>query len=127
VTLYQILQNIRKTKPTEIEDRKLIRWISELDQKTWDEVFATHEGMGTAPSLPYGADLQKKALIPFPHEDIYEKWLEAMIDFENADFERYNNSMMMFQSLYNTFIDWYHRNHMPNGANVTGWKGGRLG
>lgn len=41
------------------------------------------------------------------------KYLAAQIDFANAEFGRYNNDMMLFNTLYAAFQNDYRQKHLP--------------
>ena len=49
-------------------------------------------------------DLGAELLVRFPHDDIYEAWLAAKIDFANGEYEKYQNSMAMYNELYEDFV-----------------------
>jgi hypothetical protein len=63
------------------------------------------------------ADQGQALLIPPPYDDVYIKWLGAQIDYHNAEFDRYNNGMVMFNAGYQSFVDFFNRTHMPRQNN----------
>lgn len=64
--------------------------------------------------------MERELLIPFPHDDVYLKWLGARIDYHNGEFERYNNAMVMFNVEYQSFLASYNRAHMPRQTSLQG-------
>ena len=40
-------------------------------------------------------------------------YLMGMIAYSNGETERYQNSMIMFNSNYKEYADWYNRTHKP--------------
>jgi len=58
-------------------------------------------------------DAERELLIPHPYEDAYVKYLSAQVDYHNGEYERYNNAMMMFNTVYQAYANGYNREHMP--------------
>lgn len=155
MTVREALTAIKGLKPSQYDDNTLVRWLSELDRRVYDDILCRYEGVrertgfhrasredeltesksGKARNedetrhgpLPLDADrdIETKLLIPFPHDALYIKWLGAQIDYHNAEFERYNNGMVMFNAGYQAFGDWYNRTHMPAREEIRGIRGYR--
>lgn len=47
----------------------------------------------------------------YPYGRMYVSWLQAMIQLANAEYKRYNNSMLMFKSEFAAYRNWYNRTH----------------
>lgn len=124
MTISDVVLEIGRIKPHSYTEDTLRRWLSELDGKVWEDLMCHYLPADEKPSLPYAADDTLAALlIPFPHEDVYIKFLGAQIDFHNGDVERYNNSMMMFTEQYQTFVDSFTRSHMGRDVPLRGLRG----
>lgn len=124
MTISEVLVDIGKVKPSQYDHATLIRWLSELDGRVHEDIMSWFEGCPEKPEFPYKpGDQLASLLIPFPHEDLYIKWLMAKIDYHNADFERYNNSMMMFDEAWRGFVDAYTRNHRHIPVTIKGVRG----
>ena len=54
-----------------------------------------------------------KLLVPPPYDDIYIHWLEAHIDYAGGEYEKYNNSISLFNTTYEAYAKYYHRTHKP--------------
>jgi hypothetical protein len=123
-TVPEVLMEIGRVKPNQYTEDTLARWLSELDGRVWEDLLSNYLPDEQMPSLPYSAgDALTKLLIPFPHEDVYIKWLTAQIDYHNADMDRYNNAMMMFQDAYQGFLDSYTRSHRGKAVYISGIRG----
>ena len=59
-------------------------------------------------------------LVPSPFEDIYLRWMEAQIHYYNGEMDRYNNAIILYESLLNGFKEQYHRTHRPILGGTTG-------
>ncbi len=147
MTIREALTAIKGIKPSQYDDETLVRWMSELDGRIWEDVLCRYwhgasrpedttvpqgrsprpegrradredvlcrYGEAARPALPYhvDTDMGRTLLAPFPHDDLYLKWLGAQIDYHNAEFERYNNGMVMFNAGWQAFADAWNREHM---------------
>jgi len=52
-------------------------------------------------------------LLSAPLEECYLHFLEAQIHYCNGELARYANAMALFQTVYQSWADHYHRTHMP--------------
>lgn len=48
-----------------------------------------------------------------PHDKLYAAYLEAQIDFANGEYNKYQNSMQMFNGYFGEFCRWFSRNFRP--------------
>lgn len=113
MTIAEAITNLGSVKPHQYGEDVLIRWLSDLDGLIFEEVMKGREG---APEsfTRYTDDMGAELLVPEPYADIYIRYMAAQVDFYNAEYDRYNNSMLMFNTMYTAFADWYNRNHMAN-------------
>lgn len=111
----EAIAQLQRVKPNQYDDGMLVKWISDLDGMVCDEIFRNHEGTDGVTLLPYTVenDMDTELLIGDPYSDVYVKYLSAQVDFHNAEFSRYNNSMMMFTTAYQNYASWFKREHMP--------------
>ena len=58
-------------------------------------------------------DMETELLVPAPYDEMYLRWLEAMIDYHNGEDERYNNAITLFNNAFDGYKKYYTRNHMP--------------
>ena len=112
--LEQAIDICDRQKPNAYTREDKIHWLGKLDQMLYDEVISRHEG-GPEEFVPYpeDADGETELLADDAYADMYVKWLFAQIDFANAETQRYNNSMAMFNALYEGFAKSYTRRRMP--------------
>ncbi|MHB1153999.1 MAG: hypothetical protein ACYCWE_20760 [Eubacteriales bacterium] len=55
-------------------------------------------------------------LVQAPFDKLYRSYLCAMIDFANGEYDRYNNSMQMFNKQLSELTGWYARTYRPADA-----------
>lgn len=120
MTLIEAITEIDDLKHNTYSQRDKVGWLSRLDSMVKRLVIDTHEGGAGVSFNGYdeGTDLDSELLIPEPFDEAYLRWMEAQIDYHNGEYAKYNNSIEMFNAVYNRFQNWYNRTHMPNGQNI---------
>lgn len=117
--IIEAIQMVDALKPNNYSQEDKIKWLSTLDGIIKNEIIDTHEGADKVEFNGYDINsLETELLIPAPYEDIYIKWLEAQIDYNNGEIGKYNNSMTMYNSAYATYERYYNRTHMPIGKKI---------
>ena len=117
MTIIEAINRIDMLKPNNYSQPDKIAWLSTLDGIIKKEIIDTHEGSENVTFVGYNSDtaLDTILIVPEPYDDIYIKWLEAQIDYANADTKRYANSMIMYNTAYSAFERYYNRTNMPKG------------
>ncbi|MBR5571115.1 MAG: hypothetical protein IKV99_00535, partial [Oscillospiraceae bacterium] len=95
-----------------------INWLSKLDWMLKRLIIDTHEGGEEIAFSGYDADTDTSTelLAPAPYDEMYLRWLEAQIDLANGEIDKYNASIMLFNTEYEAYENYYNRNHMPLSA-----------
>lgn len=114
MTIEKAIDICDRQKPNGYTAEDKIHWLGKLDQMIFDEIIDRHEG-GPEKFDGYKDDVdgETELLADDAYADLYVKWLFAQIDFANAETARYNNSMAMFNALYDSYSKSYTRRHMP--------------
>lgn len=119
--IHKTIETIRNMKPSQYSDEMLLNWLSTLDGQIYEDVMAKYGA--PAPFLPYTEQMMgRELLVPFPHDALYLIYLGAQIDYHNADYERYNNGMLLFNAQLQAFYNAYTRTHICKGAQIKGVK-----
>lgn len=140
MTISEILAEVDEVKPNQFDDGLKIKWLSTIEAQIINDVINTHEkteeekkiskeaeGILNLENLEdfneldeieneefsgyTEADLSAILVVPDAYAELYKYYLYAMIDFATGETERYTNSMMMFNSSYQNFSNWYNRTH----------------
>ena len=53
-----------------------------------------------------------------PYDRLYLSYLYAMIDFANGEYNKYQNSMQMFNGEFSEFMRWFAGRYFPADADV---------
>ena len=97
-----------------------VEWLSRLDSMVKKQIIDTHEGAEAVTFTGYddSTNLDTELLVPVPYDEMYLRWLEAQIDYHNGEYDKYNNSILMYQAAYDGYANYYNRNHMPKGQKM---------
>ena len=98
MTVIEILNRVDELKPNTFPQKMKENWLMELEAKALRLMSQYEE------EIP-------EAELHMDDAEIYVLWLFAMIDFHNEEYEKYNNSMAMFQTAYSEFERRYNRTH----------------
>ena len=118
--LQQAIDRVDEMRPN-MQSRTLkLDWLSELDGLIWEELIVKHHllpgeeiRLAARPEYDEDTDEGQKLLVPAPYDNIYLYWLMAKIDEQTLETEKYNNDRAMFNASYESFSDYWTRNHMP--------------
>lgn len=120
MTISEALTRANAVKPNTYSDVDKIRWLSTLDGYIKAHIIDTHEGGEDVVFNGYdeNTSLETELLIPAPHDHIYVHWLESQIDYGNDEYDRYENTMGMYNTAFEEFVRYYNRTHMPKGKKI---------
>ena len=114
MTGLEVIARADDLAPNQYTPEQKIEWLSALDQKIWNEVFAVHCD-AEAPAYPEGySSGEETLLIPAPYGwDVYSYHLLARVAEYNAEIAKYNLYATQFNAAYKEFCAWYNRTHRP--------------
>ena len=116
MTIMEAINLLDAIKPNSYKQTEKIRWLATLDGIVKEEIIDTHEGGEAVTFEGYTENsLMQELLVPHPYDDIYIKWLEAQIDYANGEYNKYNNSITVYNKAFADFERYYNRMHMPIG------------
>lgn len=92
-------------RPNTIEEERKAGWVYELEGR----LAQTSGAAGPAETWPADSELA----MPAPYDQVYERYLCAMIDLANEDTGLYANDRTIFESTYRDAIAWWRRTHTP--------------
>ena len=122
MTIAEAISKVDALKPNTYEQSIKIEWLSSLDARIKTQIIDAHECKDHIFFYGYDEnDMDTELLARTPYDEMYLRWLEAMIDYHNSDDDRYNNAIILFNNAYKGYKDYYTRTHMPlsNGGKFT--------
>ena len=115
MTIIEAINRVDSIKPNTYSQEEKVQWLSTLDGTIKKEVIDTHEGSELVSFNGYTVDtpLNTELLVPAPYDQIYISYLEMQIDYANAEYGKYNNSMTMYNTAYAAYERYYNRENKP--------------
>lgn len=95
-------------RPNTIAEERKAGWVYELEGR----LAQTRH----APPLAVVWPADSALAMPPPYDQVYERYLCAMIDLANEDTDLYANDMAVFESTYAAAVAWWRRTHEPGPA-----------
>ena len=115
MTIAEVISKVDALKPNTYTSDDKVGWLSALDARVKTQIIDAHEC--SDPVCFYGydctCDQEMELLVPAPYDEMYLRWLEAMIDYHNSEDDRYNNAIILFNNAYEGYKKHYTRTHMP--------------
>ena len=115
MTIGEVISKVDALKPNTYTPEDKIDWLSTLDARVKSQILDAHEH--NEPIFFYGydslTDQDMELLVPAPYDEMYLRWLEAMIDYHNSEDEHYNQAITLFNNAYEGYKKHYTRTHMP--------------
>lgn len=114
MTIFDAITMVDALRPNQYSQDMKIRWLSRLDGMIWQEVICTHDG-GTETFDGYdeNTSMSTELLVGSPYdEDVYNNYLQAMIDRENGEAGKYSQSITLFNAAFLRWRNWYNRAHI---------------
>ena len=110
-TLQGVLELIDDIKPNAFSDEVKTAWVNEVEGLVQTEVFLL--AVEDVVQYQWPADSGAALLARPPHDKIYWVYLSAMVDFGNGEYDKYQNTMQMFNQFFGEYMRWYARTYNP--------------
>lgn len=111
----EVINVVDALKPNAYTQEEKIRWLSNLDSRVKVQIMDVHDDNQHTDFKGYNnlTELGTELLVSEPYDEMYLRWLEAMIDYNNGDDDRYNSAIILFNSAYESYKRHYTRTHTP--------------
>lgn len=110
MTVNEVFTFVDAVKPNAYEIEQKLQWLNEAEGMVQTEVLlkGIHEIVSYTED-----DLDDILIVKPPHDKLYITYLYAMIDFANGEFDRYQNSLTLFNNQYTEFVRWFAAVYRP--------------
>lgn len=110
-TVTSVIRMVDEIKPNAFSDETKVKWLNEAEGLVQTEVFlfAPEEII----EYTWEKDQNTELLVAPPHDKLYRAYLVAMIDFANGEYDKYANTMQMFNAVMDEFTAWFALNYRP--------------
>ena len=112
MTATEVIGIIDDLKHNTYKTQDKLRWLAALERNIRLCILENYEDCPA--DTPFWPDAP--LLAEAPYDEMYIHYLSAQMDYHNGEFDRYNNAMAMFQSVYDEFRRAVNRAHTPRGA-----------
>lgn len=116
MTIKDCIDMVDNLKPNQYTITDKVSWLSFIEEIIINDVLKTHEGYdGRYDTFTGYTDdkLSVTLIVPSPYDRLYTEYLKMMIDKENGEMTRYNNSAASFNTYMSEYRKHYNKTHMP--------------
>jgi len=115
MTINEAINRIDTLKFNTYSNADKMEWLSRLDWSIKRHILDLHEGEGGTDFSGYNenTDVSTVLLVPAPYDEVYLRWLEAQIDYHNGEYDKYNASIVLYNTAFEAYEKHYRLNHMP--------------
>ena len=107
MTIREVIDWVDGVKPNAFTDMDKVGWINALEGRLCANVFLMPPVEIAQLRYSYPGDLNTELLVVSPHDDIYIYWLQAKIDEANGEYNKFANTMTIYNEHYGDFVRWF--------------------
>ena len=111
--LRKLIDYVDDIKPNAFGNETKTAWVNEIEGKVQTEVLLL--AIEDVVVYSYADNSETELIAKPPHDKIYSAYLCAMIDFANGEYNKYSNTMQMFNAYYGEYMRWYAQRYNPAG------------
>ena len=111
MTLSELIAQVDDIKPNAFSNEAKTLWVNEIEGKIQTDVFLM--AVENVVQYKYSENADDVLLVNPPHDKLYREYLTAKIDYANGEYNKYENTMQMFNDFYTEFVMWFARNYRP--------------
>ena len=116
MTIKECIDIVDNLKPNQYTIVDKVSWLTFIEEIIINDVLKTHEGYDGRYDEFSGYTEEKISvtlIVPSPYDRLYTEYLKMMIDKENGETTRYNNSAASFNTYMSEYRKYYNKTHMP--------------
>ena len=115
MTIIEAIDRLDSLKSNTYTESDKVEWLSRVDNMVKKHIIDTHQGDEGVIFTGYdeNTDTSTELLAPAPYDEMYLRWMEAQIDYHNGEYSKYNNAIIMFNSVFDGYKAFYTRTHLP--------------
>lgn len=106
-----VIAYVDRIKPNPFDTADKLIWLNEVEGLVQSEVLY----LAAADMVEYTpeTDLETELLLRSPHDKVYRSYLVAMIDLANGEYNRYANTVEVFNTQFAELSCWYADRYRP--------------
>jgi len=104
-----VIEHVDEIKPNAFSDQVKLNWLNALEGRLISDVLL----LSPLPPYTMERDWNSYLLLDPPYDDLYVLWLEAQVDRANNEYNRYANTLAIFNGYYANFTRWFAETYAP--------------
>ena len=115
MTIIEAINRLDNLKFNTYTQSDKVEWLSRLDSAVKLQIIDNHSGAANIPFNGYDENtpLDTVLLVPAPYDEVYLRWMEAQIDYHNGEYDKFNNSIIMYNTAFDAYQKHYISTHTP--------------
>lgn len=109
--LREVISYVDSIKPNSFPAEVKVQWINEVEGFVQTDVMLLD--ILEVSKYSYPEDMETELLVANPHSKIYYTYLVAMVDFANGEYNKYANTLQMYNEFLNEYMIWYADHYRP--------------
>jgi len=109
--LCDVINRVDSIKPNAFSEQNKTDWLNEVEGAVQIEVQLLD--IEDVVQYTYATDKNKTLIVPAPFDKLYWVYLSAMIDFANGEYDKYSNTMAVYNGYWGEYMRWYAENYRP--------------
>lgn len=102
-----VIERVNEIRPNVFSDERKLEWIGTLEGQIMADVLEWPQEKIAENEFAYSDDMERELLVKWPHDSIYVQLLIARIDEANGEYDKYENSMRIFNAVFESFVHWF--------------------
>lgn len=121
MTIAKVLAAADAVKPNAFSEEVKLQWVNEAEGMVQTDVLL--RAIDDVVTYEWPTDENTELLVKPPHDKLYLAYLIAMIDFTNGEYNKYSNTVAMFNTHLSEYAAWFQRTYRPadNGGGFPGY------
>ncbi len=107
MTIREAIAQARDVTPDAFDEETLFNWINTLEGQLASKVFLMAPEEVRQLQYSYPEDLDTELLVEAPYDEMYPMYLKAKVDAANGEYNKYANSMAIYNGAYTGFVCWF--------------------
>lgn len=109
----EVIERVDTIKPNAFPAQAKLDCLNALEGRLAASVFLLAPAEIRRLKYSWPEDKETELLVDAPHDDIYLLWLQAKIDEWNGEYNKYTNTMAIYNEHYGTFLRWFAQLYDP--------------
>ena len=110
MTIKEAIEKTDRLRPNSFSREEKTDWLTDFENRIYNEIYSLHKCDTPFTDTTEMTDATE-LFVPSPYDELYVLCLCSMVDFFNAEYDRYNNDTVMLEALYGDFERYWNNNH----------------